>query len=63
MVKYQEAGRQYENDEECLIFDYTIVEKAYTGENEIVRRYYEHGKGRNVTGINILTAFYTAENE
>ncbi|MDR0639878.1 MAG: hypothetical protein LBG27_13440 [Spirochaetaceae bacterium] len=31
-------------------------------ENEIVCRYYERNKGRNVKGINILTAFYTAEN-
>jgi hypothetical protein len=32
-------------------------------ENEIVCWYYDHSKGRNVKGINILTAFYTAENE
>jgi hypothetical protein len=39
------------------------VEKAYMYENEIISWYYDHGKGRNVKGINILTAFYTAENE
>jgi hypothetical protein len=32
-------------------------------ENEIICWYYDHSKGRNVKGINILTAFYTAENE
>jgi hypothetical protein len=32
-------------------------------ENEIVCWYYDHSKGRNVKGVNILTAFYTAENE
>jgi hypothetical protein len=55
--------RQYENREGCLIFDDTAVEKAYMDGNEIICRYYDHSKGRNVKGINILTAFYTAENE
>jgi hypothetical protein len=32
-------------------------------ENEIICRYYDHSKGRNVKGINILTALYAAENE
>jgi hypothetical protein len=32
-------------------------------ENEIICWYYDHSKGRNVKGINILTAFYVAENE
>ncbi|MDR2095784.1 MAG: hypothetical protein LBP76_09750 [Treponema sp.] len=30
---------------------------------KIVCWYYDHSKGRNVKGINILTAFYTAEDE
>jgi hypothetical protein len=32
-------------------------------ENEIICWYYDHSKGRNVKGINILTAFYVVENE
>ncbi|MDR1301208.1 MAG: transposase [Treponema sp.] len=32
-------------------------------ENEIICWYYDHSKGRKVKGINILTAFYMAENE
>jgi hypothetical protein len=43
--------RQNENEEGCLIFDDTIVEKAYMDENEIVCWYYDHSKGRNVKGI------------
>jgi hypothetical protein len=55
--------RQYENREGCLVFDDTIGEKAYMDENEIVCWYYDHRKGRNVKGVTILTAFYTAGNE
>jgi hypothetical protein len=62
-MKIKKLVRQYERGGECLIFDDTIEEKAYMDENEIVCRYYEHSKGRNVKGINILSAFYTAENE
>ncbi|MDR0628162.1 MAG: transposase [Treponema sp.] len=62
-LKTKKLIRHYENGEGCLIFDDTIVEKAYMDENEIICRYYNHSKGRNVKGINILTAFYTAENE
>jgi hypothetical protein len=62
-LKIKKLVRQYENGERCLIFDDTIVEKAYMDENEIGFWYYDHSKGRNVKGINILSAFYTAENE
>jgi hypothetical protein len=62
-LKTKKLIRQYENGEGCLIFDDTIVEKAYMDENEIICWYYDHSKGRNVKGINILTAFYVAENE
>jgi hypothetical protein len=61
--KTKKLVRRYENGEGRLIFDDTIVEKAYMDENEIVCWYYDHSKGRTVKGINILTAFYTAENE
>ena len=62
-MKIKKLVRRYEGGEGCLIFDDTIVEKAYMDENEIVCRYYDHSKGRNVKGINILGAFYAAENE
>jgi hypothetical protein len=41
--------------EGCLIFDDTIVEKAYMDESEIVYWNYDHSKGRNVKGVNIHT--------
>jgi hypothetical protein len=62
-LRSKKLVREYENDEGCLIFDDTIVEKAYMDENEIICWHYDHSKGRSVKGINILTAFYTAENE
>jgi hypothetical protein len=61
-LKTKKLIRQYENGEGPLIFDDTIVEKAYMDENEIICWYYDHSKGWSVKGINILTAFYTAEN-
>ena len=62
-LKIKKLVRRYEDTEGCLIFDDTIVEKAYMDENEIICWHYDHSKGRNVKGMNILTAFYTAENE
>ncbi|MDR2446216.1 MAG: transposase [Treponema sp.] len=62
-LKIKRLARQYENREGCLVFDDTTVEKAYMDENEIVRWRYDHGKGRNAKGVNMLLAFHTAENE
>ena len=41
-----------------LIFDDSIEEKPYTDENEIVCWHWDHSKGRNVKGINFITALY-----
>jgi hypothetical protein len=62
-MKTKKLIRQYGNGEGRLIFDGTAVEKAYMDGNETICRYYDRGKGRNAKGINILAAFYTAENE
>jgi hypothetical protein len=62
-LKTKRLVRQYESGEGRLIFDDTIVEKVYMDENEIICWYYDHSKGRNVKGINILTAFYVVENK
>ncbi|MDR2809098.1 MAG: hypothetical protein LBB84_00880, partial [Tannerellaceae bacterium] len=48
----------YESEEACLIFDETIVSKPYTDENELISWHWDHSKGRNEKGINLLTAFY-----
>jgi hypothetical protein len=39
-LKTKKPIRQYENGEGCLIFDDTIVEKAYMDGNEIICWYY-----------------------
>ena len=50
--------RENESEEACLIFDDTIVSKPYTDENDIICWHWDHSKGRNEKGINLLTAFY-----
>ncbi|MDR0287842.1 MAG: transposase [Clostridiales bacterium] len=50
--------RDHESEDACLIFDDTIVSKPYTDENEIICWHWDHSKGRNEKGINLLTAFY-----
>jgi hypothetical protein len=51
-------AREYENEDACLIFDDTVVSKPYTDENNIICWHWDHSKGRNEKGINLLTAFY-----
>jgi hypothetical protein len=55
--------REYENAGGCLIFDDTIIEKPYMGENDLICWHWDHSKGRNVKGINILTGFYVFDRE
>jgi len=62
-LKVKKLVRSHENEEACLIFDDTIIEKQYMDENDIVCWHWDHQNGRNVKGINLLTAFYTAVNE
>ncbi|KAA6336623.1 hypothetical protein EZS27_015225 [termite gut metagenome] len=62
-LRVKKLVRHYESHDACLIFDDTIVEKAYMEENETVCWHWDHSKGRTVKGMNILTAFYTSENE
>jgi hypothetical protein len=50
--------RRHESQRACLIFDDTIISKPYTDENEIICWHWDHSKGRNEKGINLLTAFY-----
>lgn len=53
--------RKIESEKGVLIFDDSIEEKAYTDENEIICWHYDHTKGRNVKGINFLTALYHSQ--
>src|SRR3982751_6543859 len=41
-----------------LIIDDTIEEKPYTDESELICWHYDHSQGRNVKGINLLSALY-----
>lgn len=54
--------REIETDNGCLLFDDTIQEKEYTDENDIIAWHFDHSKGRNVKGINILSQLYHNEN-
>lgn len=53
--------RKHENKSACLIFDDSIIEKPYTDENALICWHYDHSKGKNVKGINLLTAFYHSQ--
>src|SRR5689334_823594 len=48
--------RQVEHDEGVLIIDDSIEQKPYTDENELICWHYDHALGRNVKGLNFLTA-------
>ena len=50
--------RKIERDDGVLIFDDTIQEKAWTDESELMCWHFDHCRGRNVRGINLLNALY-----
>ncbi len=51
--------RELEDEGGVLIIDDTIEEKPYTElESELICWHYDHSKGRNVTGINLLSTLY-----
>ncbi len=56
--KVKPLVRKIESPDGVLIFDDTIEEKPYTDENEIICWHWDHSKGRNVKGINFITALY-----
>jgi len=47
-----------DKDSGVLIIDDTIEEKPYTDESELICWHYDHSKGRNVKGINLLSTLY-----
>jgi hypothetical protein len=59
-LKTKKLVREYENDEACLVFDDTIIEKPYMDENEIICWNWDNKKGQNVKGINLLSCFYVS---
>jgi len=54
--------RNIQRDDACIIFDDTIIEKRWTDENDIVCWHYDHTKGGNVKGINLLNMIYCSNN-
>ncbi len=50
--------RQVESADGVIVLDDTIEEKEYTDENELICWHWDHSKGRNVKGINFLSALY-----
>jgi DDE superfamily endonuclease len=50
--------RQVEQENGVLIIDDSIADKSYTDENDLIAWHYDHALGRNVKGINFLTAMY-----
>jgi hypothetical protein len=51
--------REVEDEESgVLIIDDTIEEKPYTDESELLCWHYDHSKGRNVKGMNLLSTLY-----
>jgi len=59
--KIKKLVRAFENDNACLIFDDTIIEKPYMDENAIICWHYDSKEGRAVKGINLLSSFYSSE--
>jgi hypothetical protein len=55
--------RAHESVDACLVFDDTVIEKAYTDENPLICWHWDHSKGRNVKGINLLSAFYVTQKD
>ena len=57
-LKVKPTVREIETDDGCLIFDDAIQKKQYTDENDIICWHYDHTKGKNVKGLNILNMLY-----
>lgn len=55
LVKPLVRELESKEEESVLIIDDTIEEKPYTDESELVCWHYDHTKGRNVKGINLLS--------
>ncbi len=55
--------RVHQNETACLIFDDCLIEKVYTDENDLICWHWDHSKGRNIKGINLLSAFYHTQKD
>ena len=53
--------RSIESLDGVIVIDDTIEEKEYTDENELICWHWDHSKGRNIKGINFLSALYVTD--
>lgn len=58
LIRSLEKEAAQHQREGVLIIDDTIEEKPYTDESELVCWHYDHSKGRNVKGVNLMSALY-----
>jgi hypothetical protein len=58
MVRQLDGQEEQWEESAVLIIDDTIEEKPYTDESELVCWHYDHSQGRNVKGINLISALY-----
>src|SRR5680860_1092487 len=56
-------AKKHRTEDACVIFDDTIIEKPYSKADEHNCYHYDHSKGRNVKGINLLNCLYHSESE
>lgn len=56
-------AKEHRSDDACVIFDDTIIEKPFSKVDEHNCYHYDHSKGRNVKGINLLNCLYHSEPE
>ncbi len=56
-------AKRHRSDDACIIFDDTIIEKPFSKADEHNCYHYDHSKGRNVKGINLLNCLYHSESE
>lgn len=53
--------RQIEAEDGVIVIDDSIEEKEYTDENELICWHWDHSQGRNLKGLNFLSALYVTE--
>lgn len=53
--------KKHKTQDACLIFDDTIIEKAYSSCNSYNCWHWDHSKGKNVKGLNILNCLYHSQ--
>ena len=59
--KVKPTVREIQSEDGCIIFDDTIVEKEWTDESDIICWHFDHAKGRNVKGVNLLNMVYCSQ--